>query len=111
MTAATPSPGNGPGLSEIRRKVLLEPSPFTADAGELIGRDPMAIPASDWEAAKVPLLVGLKAVRAKCLDCAHSETEVRKCVSVTCPLWHLRLGKVSKGLRALHSNETATPEE
>lgn len=111
MSQTTPSPGNTPGLSEIRRKVLLEPSPFAADAGNLIGRDPMTITASDWEAAKMPLLVGLKAVRAKCLDCAHSEKEVRKCVCVTCPLWHLRLGKVSKGLRALHALETATPEE
>lgn len=33
-----------------------------------------------------------KVIRAKCLDCAHDPSEVRKCVSVTCPLWPYRMG-------------------
>lgn len=78
---------------------LLEPSCYEADDGNLIGRDPRKIAAEDWP-HDLPLLVGLKAIRAKCLDCAADNTaEVRKCTATTCPLWPLRTGAVPKGFK------------
>lgn len=45
-------------------------------------------------------MVPTKAIRAKCLDCCgNQEAEVRKCVSVTCPLWPMRMGSLPKALR------------
>ena len=76
---------------------LLQVSPYESDGGELIGRDPRLICAKDWEAT--PLLVGLKAIRAKCLDCVHGPGEVRKCVQSDCPLWSLRMGTVPKDFK------------
>lgn len=76
---------------------LLETSPFSTDGGALIGRDPRTIPAEDW--CGRPLVTGLSAIRAKCLDCAHNSAEVRKCVQTDCPLWPLRMGSVPKGMR------------
>ena len=76
---------------------FLEPSPYEDDGGELIGRDPRKISAEDWQG--VPGLIGMKAIRAKCLDCAYSPGEARKCVQSDCPLWPLRMGSVPKGLR------------
>lgn len=34
----------------------------------------------------------LRVIRGKCLDCAYTPSEVRKCVSTTCPLWPYRMG-------------------
>lgn len=73
-------------------KVLLEVTPFEADGGEAIGRDPRLVSPDEYRALPREWLVGLKAVRAKCLDCAHTSVEVRKCTVVQCPLWHLRMG-------------------
>jgi hypothetical protein len=42
---------------------------------------------------------GFSAIRAKCLDCAVHESEVRKCVCYTCPLWPFRLGRNPKALK------------
>ena len=81
------------------RRILLEPSPYEADGGELIGRDPRAITAGEWTASGLPRIVGLRAIRAKCLNCAGNAAEVRKCVAISCPLWPLRMGKLPKGLR------------
>lgn len=40
----------------------------------------------------------LKAIRARCLDCtAGNDAEVRRCEIPDCALYHLRLGKGSKG--------------
>jgi hypothetical protein len=73
---------------------LLEPSPYENDAGELIGRHPNTLNKAKLESAGLQKLVGLKAIRAKCLACCeHSKSEVRKCVSTDCPLWPLRMGK------------------
>jgi hypothetical protein len=73
--------------------LLLEPSPYKDDAGELIGRHPKDLTKADLEAAGLRKLVGLKAIRAKCLHCCeHSPSEVRRCVSVGCPLWPMRMG-------------------
>lgn len=85
---------------------LTQLSPFDADEGNLIGRDPRTIPVEDWEAADMHYLIGMKAIRAKCLDCCCDSTaEVRKCVCTTCSLWHLRMGSVPKGIRALADHQ------
>lgn len=76
---------------------LLEVSPVAADEGELIGRDPRTIPEDEWQGR--PWLSGLSAIRAKCMDCAHTFIEVRKCVQTDCPLWPLRMGSAPKGYR------------
>ena len=75
----------------------LEPSPYDADNGNLIGRDPRKI--TDWTDYPGERLVGLRAIRAKCLDCSHTQSEVRKCTAVSCSLWPLRMGAVPKGYR------------
>lgn len=46
----------------------------------------------------------IKVIRAKCLDCAHDPSEVRKCVSVSCPLWPYRMGKNPFHTRAKTAN-------
>lgn len=96
---------------------LLVQSPFEADGGNLIGRDPRDLSADEWAASGLPLLVGFKAIRAKCLDCGGgSQAEVRKCVSTGCALWPLRMGGMPKGLRTLRKGlseeaEAETEEE
>lgn len=80
---------------------LLIPSPFEADAGQMIGADPSGLAPDDFEAAGVELLPIMKAVRAKCLDCVGGNpSEVRKCVSIICPLWPVRMGAYPARLRA-----------
>lgn len=78
---------------------LLEKSPFDVDAGELIGRDPRTLSADEFTALLPDAAVGMKAIRAKCVDCAGSSNEVRKCVCTDCPLWPLRTGSKPVGLR------------
>lgn len=34
----------------------------------------------------------LRAIRAKCLDCSHTATEVAKCTATLCSLWPYRMG-------------------
>ena len=80
---------------------LLMRSPFEADEGHLIGRDPMKITAAEYAEHLPDAQVGMKAIRAKCLECCNYKArEVRKCVCHSCPLWPLRLGRQPKGLRA-----------
>ena len=76
---------------------LLQNSPFESDCGQLIGCDPRSVPPEGWR--NRPFISGLKAIRAKCLDCAFDAKEVRKCVQSDCPLWPLRMGCVPKGYR------------
>jgi len=53
--------------------------------------------------------VGLRAIRAKCLDCCGGlRSEVRKCVSVACVLWPLRMGVQPPNLRAVRKTEAAS---
>jgi hypothetical protein len=35
----------------------------------------------------------MKAIRAKCLDCNSTASEVKLCPCTDCPLWPFRLGK------------------
>lgn len=67
------------------------------DEGELIGRDPRLVSAQEYEDAGIERIVGMKAIRLKCLDCcAGYSAEVRKCVSTDCVLWPLRMGTKPK---------------
>ena len=43
----------------------------------------------------------LKAIRAKCLDCATDATEVRLCPVESCALWPFRFGKNPYNKRVL----------
>lgn len=81
---------------------LLEVSPYEIDKGNLIGRDPRKLTGEDFAAAGVELFVPRKAIRAACLQCVGGqEAEVRKCVSVSCPLWAMRMsGGLTRKLRA-----------
>ena len=77
----------------------LEVSKLNSEAGNLIGRHPDTLTGDEWLQLGSEFPVGLKAVRAKCLDCAHTPAEVRRCVCYDCPLWPFRLGHVPKGYR------------
>ena len=77
----------------------LEISNLSSEAGNLIGRDPDTLTSDEWLQLGSEFPVGLKAIRAKCLDCAHTPGEVRRCVCMDCPLWPLRLGRVPKAYR------------
>ena len=86
---------------------FLIPSPDITDGGHLIGRDPRTISEADWLAILPDAQVGMKAIRAKCCDCAGGNmAEVRKCVSVTCALWPLRMGGQPRGLAAMRKNSS-----
>ncbi len=78
---------------QAARAILLEPSPFEVDGGELIGRDPRKVPVADYERAGIDGAAILAVIRAKCLDCAvYQPEEVRKCVAIACPNWPYRMG-------------------
>lgn len=69
---------------------LLERS---SDEGNFVGRDPRKVTAAEYEEAGIDRIVGMKAIRLKCLDCCcQNAAEVRKCVSTDCVLWPLRMG-------------------
>lgn len=73
-------------------KGLLEAATAPADAPHLIGKDPRRLTADDMADAGVPIRLAKAAIRAKCLDCCgDNAAEVRKCVSVSCPLWPFRI--------------------
>lgn len=76
----------------IQASDYLEPSPFNADGGELIGRRPAEMPIEALRNLGHPQSP-MKAIQAKCLDCVFNEAEVRKCVQLTCALWPLRMGR------------------
>ena len=60
--------------------------------GENVGKLPGLLDANDLAALGHPQSP-IAAIRAKCLDCcAGSPSEVRKCVSIKCPLWGMRMG-------------------
>lgn len=86
---------------------LLEVSPYDLDEGEVIGRGPRKVLVEDWNSR--PFVTGLKAIRAKCMDCCcGSFSEVRKCTVTGCPLWPLRMGTVPKTYR---EQSTAQPAQ
>jgi hypothetical protein len=89
---------------------LLEVSPYESDGGELVGKDPRQVPEDVWLQSGLSLTTGLKAIRAKCLDCADNYSEVRKCVQIECPLWPLRMGSVPKGFRSAREHQNPAQE-
>lgn len=91
---------------------FLAPSPYESDGGEIIGRDPRTISETEWRAVSADVVVGMRAIRAKCLDCcARNAAEVRKCVMVDCALWPLRMGVQPKGLRFARKADTLAGED
>jgi hypothetical protein len=66
---------------------------YEPDGKYLIGRDPRAMSQDELRAMGHEQLSPMQAIRAKCLDCAGSFDEVRKCVAVDCPSWPFRTGK------------------
>jgi hypothetical protein len=75
------------------RATFLESSPYEADAGHLIGKDPRQTPVTELRRLRHPESP-IKAIRAKCIDCSGGNmSEVRKCVAVKCALWPTRMGK------------------
>lgn len=103
-------PAEAPSNSKARERrisgasvdpnIALEVSPYSSDRGELIGRDPREMTRDELDAAGIERVVGLKAIRAKCIDCSGgSQSEVRKCTVTYCPLWPLRMGTVPAAWR------------
>ena len=91
---------------------FLMPSPDEVDGGHLVGRDPRTIKAAEWAEVLPDAQVGMKAIRAKCMDCAgDNNAEVRKCVSVSCALWPLRMGGQPRGLAEYRKGKDAEEPE
>jgi len=84
---------------------LLETS--KEDDNNLVGKNPLKVTKEEWLESGLPLEVGMKAIRAKCVDCAGAWVEVRKCVCVTCPLWPLRMGKYPKAFKDAREVKTS----
>lgn len=97
--ADLPSVTHERSLGQHPVPVGLRRSPFANDGGELIGRDPRDLSADEWCALQPDHPIGLAVIRAKCLDCCHSQGEVRRCTATSCPLWPFRMGTVPKGYR------------
>jgi hypothetical protein len=92
--------------SEDALRDLREVSPFPADEGQLVGRDPREVRSGTlalYHREKNPL----KALRARCLDCCCGvASEVRKCTAVTCPSWPFRMGtNPFRGKRTLSAEQ------
>jgi hypothetical protein len=71
--------------------------------GETEGLDPREMPRSLLEKIGHKPAPILAVIRAKCLDCSHNSSEVRKCTAVDCALWPYRMG--TNPLRAERSAE------
>lgn len=61
--------------------------------GEVIGRDPREMEISELNAIGHECMPLSKIIRSKCLDCSHTESEVRKCIAFECVLWPYRMRK------------------
>lgn len=61
--------------------------------GAAVGRDPRKMTAEELSVLGHERTTALKALRARCIDCcAGTPSEVRLCVSTTCPSWPFRMG-------------------
>jgi hypothetical protein len=77
----------------------MRPGLELSDDRQTIGRDPRLLKTEEFHEIGHEALPILSVIRAKCLDCCcGSESEVRKCTTVSCPLWPYRMG--SNPLRA-----------
>jgi hypothetical protein len=86
---------------QMKRRDLLEISPFQSDDGELIGKYPSDVPL-EILSLKFRAQNPLKAIRERCLDCCcGNASEVRKCTlcrSVTEALRYRRgMGSCGQG--------------
>ena len=77
---------------------------YEVDGDYFIGRDPRTMSQTDLTNLGHEQMSPMEAIRRKCLDCAGSSEEVRKCVALACPSWPFRTGKnpwrnVSEGQR------------
>lgn len=89
MTNLDTTPAARPAID---RAIFLEPSPYEADGGHLVGRDPRQIPMADIRQLQHPESP-IKSIRAKCIDCSGGNAaEARKCTAVNCALWPMRMG-------------------
>ena len=62
--------------------------------GALVGRDPRDMTTDELSQLGHERISPLKALRLRCVDCCVcSPSEVRLCVSVTCPSWPFRMGR------------------
>jgi len=66
---------------------------YEPDGDYLAGRDPRKMAPAELRAMGHEPLSPMEAIRARCLDCAGSSDEVRKCVAMACPSWPFRTGK------------------
>jgi hypothetical protein len=60
--------------------------------GETEGLDPRETPRNLLEEIGHSQMPLLRVIRAKCLDCSHTASEVRRCSAVDCSLWPYRMG-------------------
>lgn len=90
---------------------FLQPSPYETDGGHMIGRDPRTISEAEWLEHMPATISWPKMVRAKCLECAHTANEVRKCVCHACPLWPFRMGGKPRNLRNTHGSGSESASE
>jgi len=88
----TPRKSSGQSLGINSNSPFLRVSPYEADNKNLIGVSPDKISREGILSLGHPTSP-IKAIRAHCLGCCGSESEVRKCTVTTCPLWPLRMGK------------------
>ena len=66
---------------------------YEVDGDYFIGRDPRTMSQTDLTNLGHEQMSPMEAIRHKCLDCAGSSEEVRKCVALACPSWPFRTGK------------------
>jgi hypothetical protein len=57
-----------------------------------VGRDPRSMGRAELEALGHEPMTPMEALRAHCLDCAGSASEVRLCMALRCPSWPFRMG-------------------
>ena len=75
---------------------------------DIVGKDPRKMTVEDLNAMgheKMPLG---KAIRKLCIECSGgSESEVRRCTTVSCPVWPYRMGKNPFAKRDLTDEQRA----
>lgn len=90
----------------LDRATYHECSPYQADGGHVIGKDPRRISVGELRRLEHPESP-IKAIRAKCIDCSGGNmAEVRKCTAVKCAHWPMRMGT-----SPFHASSTASKQE
>jgi hypothetical protein len=79
-------------LSEVERAAAYEAGYEPYGSDPLVGRDPRRMTQDELRAMGHEAMSATAAIRARCLDCAGSPDEVRKCVAMACPSWPWRMG-------------------